>query len=104
MVTAYTKIPLSPSIPRTVCSAEMLVTSCCTKYTTPGLHVVDECRGERNNVGDAFVLLANNGNKTEGEVSETHNILYTCITCLFRFIRVLCMRFGPFFTLMRSIF
>jgi ribonucleotide monophosphatase NagD (HAD superfamily) len=32
---------------------------------------MDECRGERTTLGDPFVLLANNGNKTEGEVSQT---------------------------------
>jgi hypothetical protein len=33
-----------------------------------GLRVVDECRGERSDIGEPFILLANNGNKTEGEV------------------------------------
>ncbi len=36
-----------------------------------GLRVVDECRGERSDIGESFVLLANNGNKTEGEVCKS---------------------------------
>ncbi len=36
-----------------------------------GLRVVDECRGERSDIGESFILLANNGNKTEGEVRKS---------------------------------
>ncbi len=38
---------------------------------TSGLRVVDECRGERSDIGESFILLANNGNKTEGEVRKS---------------------------------
>ncbi len=36
-----------------------------------GLRVVDECRGERRDIGESFILLANNGKKTEGEVRKS---------------------------------